>query len=147
MEEEETSIEYIQDNNEMVDEIIQDNHNFPMIDGIENIDSVAQTTNKDSAIHHTRKKARWIKLKENIPLVLSNEDIRVPTDCEHLNLNAVQEIIEKECKTKDLVNGKEPWSLWLSRVADWICLGSTVIIICILLSVLIFYLYKDREVL
>ena len=58
-----------------------------------------------------------------------------------------QEIIETECRAKELVNGKEPWSLWLSRVADWVCLGSTVIIICMLLSVLIFYLFKDREVL
>ena len=84
-------------------------------------------------------------MREEIPLVLSHRDIQAATDPDNLNLSELEIIIEKECRARKLMNSKEPWSLWLSRVADWVCLGSTVIILCILLSVLIFYLFKDRE--
>ena len=140
MEEEETSIEYLHETKE-------DNNHSAMIDGVENNDSVVQFTSEHFSTNHKRKESRWIKVKEKIPVILTHDDIREATDRGNLDLNILQEIIETECRAKELVNGKEPWSLWLSRVADWVCLGSTVIIICMLLSVLIFYLFKDREVL
>ena len=136
MEEEETSIEYIQD-------MRYENLNLEMIDGAkndikyENDNSINSTAND--------KKSHWNKVREEIPLVLSHRDIQAATDPDNLNLSELEIIIEKECRARKLMNSKEPWSLWLSRVADWVCLGSTVIIICILLSVLIFYLFKDRE--
>ena len=136
MEEEETSIEYIQD-------MKYENLNLEMIDGAkddikyENTNSINSTAND--------KKSYWNKVREEIPLVLSHRDIQAATDPENLNLSELKIIIEKECRARKLMNSKEPWSLWLSRVADWVCLGSTVIIICILLSVLVFYRFKDRE--
>ena len=136
MEEEETSIEYIQD-------MRYENLNLEMIDGAQNDIKYEN----DNSINSTAndKKSYWNKVREEIPLVLSHRDIQAATDPDNLNLSELEIIIEKECRARKLMNSKEPWSLWLSRVADWVCLGSTVIIICILLSVLIFYLFKDRE--
>ena len=136
MEEEETSIEYIQD-------MRYENLNLEMIDGTQNDIKYEN----DNSINSTAndKKSYSNKVREEIPLVLSHRDIQAATDPDNLNLSELEIIIEKECRARKLMNSKEPWSLWLSRVADWVCLGSTVIIICILLSVLIFYLFKDRE--
>ena len=136
MEEEETSIEYIQD-------MRYENLNLEMIDGAKNDIKYENDNNINST--ENDKKSYWNKVREEIPLVLSHRDIQAATDPDNLNLSDLEIIIEKECRARKLMNSKEPWSLWLSRVADWVCLGSTVIIICILLSVLIFYLFKDRE--
>ena len=136
MEEEETSIEYIQD-------IKYENLNLEMIDGAQN-DIQYENGNSINSTEND-KKSYWSKVREEIPLVLSHRDIQAATDPDNLDLSDLEIIIEKECRARKLMNSKEPWSLWLSRVADWVCLGSTVIIICILLSVLIFYLFKDRE--
>ena len=120
-----------------------ENLSLEMIDGAQN-DIQYENGNSINSTEND-KKSYWSKVREEIPLVLSHRDIQAATDPDNLNLSELEIIIEKECRARKLMNSKEPWSLWLSRVADWVCLGSTVIILCILLSVLIFYLFKDRE--
>ena len=135
MEEEDTSIEFIQD-------IRYEHLNLELIGSDKVEEQIGAINNENSTAIPNRTHCK--RVLEEIPLFLSHRDIQA-TEPDNLNLSELEVIIKKECRAKRLIKIKEPWSLWLSRVADWVCLGSTVIILVILLGVLIFYLFKDRE--
>ena len=132
-----------------IDSIRYDHLNIEMIDTVSSSqpfekDDTSQTQ-KDEKSRTIPKQSHWKCIKQNIPLVLTQKDIQTTTDHDNLTLSELDVVIEQERRFKEFIKRKEPWSIWLSKVADWFCVGSTFVIILIHLFVLVFYLFKDRE--
>ena len=150
MEDEEIRRQYTQENHlARIDSITYGHLNLEMIDSLSSSQSVekddASETQKDENSRAIPKQSHWAYIKQNIPLVLTHKDIQQAKDPDNLTLSELDVDIEQERMFKEFIKRKEPWSIRLSRIADWVCVGSTFIIISIHLFVLIFYLFKDRE--
>ena len=118
-----------------------DHLNLKMIDSVENDDLDESLDIENSKANS--KKSNWKRVKQNMNLILTNKDIPTSIDPENLSLRELEDIIEKQRIAKELM--KSSWSFWLGRLADIVCVGSTFIIICIQILVLIFYIFKDHR--
>ena len=123
------------------DSLRYDHLNLKMIDSVENDDLEESLDNSNS--RPNLKKGYWKRVKRNINLISMNKDIPTTIDPENLSLRELEDIIEKQRIAKELM--KSSWSFWLGRLADIVCVGSTFIIICIQILVLIFYIFKDHR--
>ena len=150
MEDKEIRRQYRQENHlARIDSMRHDHLNLEMIDSVSSLQSVEKDDTSENPKNKTSrtfpKQSHWAYIKQNIPIVLTQKDIQTTTDPDNLTLSELDVVIEQERRFKKFIKLKEPWSIWLSRVADWVCVGSTFIIIFIHLFFLIFYLFKDRE--
>ena len=118
-----------------------DHLNLKMIDSVKNNDLDESLDNENSGVNS--KRGYWKRVKEDIDLILTNKDIPTTIDPEDVSLRELEDIIEKQRIAKELM--KSSRSFWLSRLADVVCVGSTFIIICIQIFVLIFYIFKDHQ--
>ena len=123
------------------DSLRYDHLNLKMIDSVENDDLDESVDIENSKANS--KKSNWKRVKQNMNLILTNKDIPTSIDPENLSLRELEDIIEKQRIAKELM--KSSWSFWLGRLADIVCVGSTFIIICIQILVLIFYIFKDHR--
>ena len=123
------------------DSLRYDHLNLKMIDSVENDDLGESLDNSNS--RPNLKKGYWKRVTQNMNLILTNKDIPTTIDPENLSLRELEDIIEKQRIAKELM--KSSWSFWLGRLADIVCVGSTFIIICIQILVLIFYIFKDHR--
>ena len=132
-----------------IDSIRHDHLNLEMIDSVSSSQSLEKDDTRGTQTNEISKtvpkKSHWKYIKKNVPLVLTQKDIQIATDPDHVTLSVLGVTIEQERWAKEIIKRKEAWSIRLSRVADWVCIGLTFIIILIHLFVFIFYLYKDRE--
>ena len=150
MEDKEIRKQSVQENHlARIDSIRYDHLNLEMIDSVASSQSVEKDdtieTQNNKTLRTIPKQSHWTHIKQNIPLVLTQKDIQTTKGPDNLTLSELDIDIEQERRFKEFIKRKEPWSIRLSRVADWVCVGSTFIIILIHLFVLISYLFKDRE--
>ena len=129
-----------------IDSIRYDHMNLEMIDSVSSPKSFEKDDTRETQTNEISKtvpkNSHWKYIKKNIPLVLTQKDIQIATDPDNLTLRELDVVIEQERRFKEFIKRKEPWSIWLSKVADWVCVGSTFAIILIHLFVLIFYLFQ-----
>ena len=123
------------------DSLRYDHLNLKMIDSVENDDLDESLDNENPKSNS--KNGYWKRVKQNMNLISRNKDIPTTIDPENLSLRELEGIIEKQRIAKELM--KSSWSFWLGRLADIVCIGSTFIIICIQILVLIFYIFKDHR--